>query len=111
MSSPHLDAFRDAIRPSGCLEESACQLLAVAHLYYERATALAAQHDPDSVEALRFQVMALSWDGSYSRALRLLTQLQTERSVVDQKCLPALADLQEIQRVAKRNAGLSRTRR
>jgi len=111
MSSPHLAAYRDAIRPAGRLEESACQLLAVAHLYYERATALAAQYNPESVEAIRSQVMALRWDSSYSRALRLLTQLQTERSVVDQKCLPPLADLQEVQRVAKRNGGLSPARR
>jgi addiction module HigA family antidote len=40
--APHHDAYRDAIRPQGVLEEFACQRLATAR-WYERATALAAR--------------------------------------------------------------------
>ena len=101
--APHHDAYREAIRPHGVLEEFACQRLATARWYYERATALAAKYDSESPEGIRFQNMALRWEGSYNRAMRELRQLQTERALANPNCHPPLADLQKIQQVAKRN--------
>jgi len=101
VSAPHHDAYRDAIRPHGIMEEFACQRLATARWYYERATTLAAQYDPESPEGIRFQNMALRWEGSYNRAMRELRQLQTGRALANPDCHPPLADLQKVQRVAK----------
>jgi len=101
--APHHDAYREAIRPHGVLEEFACQRLATARWYYERATALSAQYEPESPEGIRFQNMALRWEGSYNRAMRELRLLQTERALANPNCHPPLADLQKIQQVAKRN--------
>ena len=104
LSNPHVTACRDAIRPHGILEEFACQRLAAARWYYERVIALAAQFDPESPEGIRFQNMALRWEGSYNRAMRELRQLQTERALANPNCHPPLADLLKLQQVAKRNA-------
>ena len=101
--APHHDAYREAIRPHGVLEEFACQRLATARWYYERATALAAKYETESPEGIRFQNMALRWENSYNRTMRELRQLQTERALANPNCHPPLADLQKIQRVAKRN--------
>ena len=104
--APHHDAYREAIRPHGVLEEFACQRLATARWYYERATALAARYETESPEAIRFQNMALRWEGSYNRAMRELRQLQTERALANPNCHPPLANLQKIQQVAKRKCAL-----
>ena len=102
-SNTHMAAYRDWIRPQGVLEEFACQRLAVARWYYERATALAAKYETESPEGIRFQNMALRWENSYNRTMRELRQLQTERALANPNCHAPLADLQKIQRVAKRN--------
>ena len=107
--APHHDAYREAIRPHGVLEEFACQRLATARWYYERATALAARYETESPEAIRFQNMALRWEGSYNRAMRELRLLQTERALANPSCHPPLADLQKIQQVAKRNSHAAQT--
>jgi len=109
ISNPHLDAYRDAIRPHGVLEEFACQRVANARWHYERAAALAAQYDPESPEGIRFQNLTLRWESSYNRTMRELRQLQTERALANPNCHPPLAELQKIQRVAKRNAPASQT--
>ncbi|MBL8293517.1 MAG: SEC-C domain-containing protein [Bryobacterales bacterium] len=109
LSAPQHDAYRDWIRPQGVLEDFACQRLATARWYYERATALSAKFDPESPEGVRFQNMALRWEGSYNRALRELRLLQTERALANPNCHPPLADLQKIQQVAKRNGRAAQT--
>ena len=106
MSNPHQAAYRDAIRPYGVLEEFACQRLATARWYYERVSAIASRHDPESPEGIRFQNMALRWESSYNRAMRELRQLQTERALANPNCHPPLANLQKIQQVAKRKCAL-----
>ena len=68
--APHHDAYREAIRPHGVLEEFACQRLAVARWYYERATALAARYEDESPENIRYQYMARRWESSYNAAMR-----------------------------------------
>jgi len=89
VSSPHLNAYRDSIRPYGVLEEFACQRLAVARWYYERATALAARYEDESPESTRYQNMARRWESSYNAAMRELRKLQTERALANPNCHPA----------------------
>lgn len=103
LSAPDHGAYRASVQPHGVLEEFACQRLATARWYYERATALAAASGPESPEAVRFQNMALRWEGSYNRAMRELRQLQTGRALANPGCSAPLADLPKIQPVAKRN--------
>jgi len=103
VSTPHLNAYRDSIRPYGVLEEFACQRLAVARWYYERAIALAARYEDESPESIRYQTMARRWESSYNAAMRELRKLQTERALANPNCHPPLADVEKIQRLAKRN--------
>lgn len=102
LSSPHLNAYHEWIRPHGVLEEFACQRLAVARWYYERATALAAQFENESPESVHHQNLARRWECSYNTAMRELRQLQTGRALANPNGHAPLADVEKIHRLAKR---------
>ena len=74
------DSIRDAARPHGCLEDFACQRLAYAQWHFERAAQLAMQFQEGSPEFFKYQKLALSWEGSFNRAMRHLRDLQTLRA-------------------------------
>ena len=106
LPSRYLDAYRDSIRPHGVLEDFACQRLAVARWYYERAVALASRYEDESPESIRYQNMARRWESSYNAAMRELRKFQTERALANPNCHPPLADVEKIQRFARRKCAL-----
>lgn len=102
------------IQPSGNLEQFAFERLLVAAWNVRRAQTLetlllekTAGQDPmanpdTQADAKRYQTTLRLFEGSYQRALRELTTLQTTRALnhfTDEEC-PPLADPQRIQRFA-----------